>query len=95
MQCQALPPDADLARQRRVVEAFFAATRAPFARPALITGSAGVTVVVDGKPMSIMAFTVVAGKVAATDVIAGPERLRGFGLAGAEARARAPVLAPE
>ncbi|MFD9354095.1 RNA polymerase sigma factor SigJ [Streptomyces sp. NPDC060031] len=58
---------------------------APFARPALINGAAGVTVVVEGRPMSIMAFTVVAGKILAIDVIADPERLRGFGLVGADA----------
>ncbi|MEV6953431.1 sigma-70 family RNA polymerase sigma factor [Streptomyces sp. NPDC051183] len=60
---------------------------APFARPALINGAAGVTVVVEGRPMSIMAFIVADGKILAIDVIADPHRLRGFGLADADADA--------
>ena len=35
--------------------------------------------------MSIMAFTVVDGKILAIDVIADPDRLRGFDLVGAVA----------
>jgi RNA polymerase sigma factor (sigma-70 family) len=48
---------------------------APFARPALVNGAAGVVVVVNGRPMSVMAFTVVDGLAVAIDVIADPERL--------------------
>jgi RNA polymerase sigma-70 factor (ECF subfamily) len=112
-------PDPDLARQREVVDAFFAAARdgdfdalvavlhpdvvvrsetpagraerrgaevvarqamsfahlAPYVRPALINGAAGVVVTPEGRPFSVMAFTVVDGKVVAIDAIADPERL--------------------
>jgi RNA polymerase sigma-70 factor, ECF subfamily len=116
-------PDTDLARQRQVVEAFFAATRdgdfdalvallapdavmrgdggtarpgftklirgardvaaqaltgawiSPFARPALVNYAAGAVAVRNGRPLSVMAFTVTGGKIAAIDVIADPDRL--------------------
>jgi RNA polymerase sigma-70 factor (ECF subfamily) len=47
----------------------------PFARPALVNGSAGVLVAADGRPISVMAFTVGGGRVVAIDVLADPERL--------------------
>ena len=116
-------PDPDLARQREVVDAFFAAARsgdfealvavldpdvvlradggasrsrptvelrsprevaaqatlasrlAPHARAALVNGTPGVVVVVNGKPFSIMAFTVTGGRIAEIDVLYDPERL--------------------
>jgi RNA polymerase sigma-70 factor (ECF subfamily) len=122
-------PDADLAGQRRVVDAFFAAARdgdfealvavldpdvvsrsdggalrpqataivrgarevaaraltfarlAPFVRPALVNGAAGVVVGPRGEPFSVMGFTVVGGKVVEIDAIADPERLRDLDLA--------------
>jgi RNA polymerase sigma-70 factor, ECF subfamily len=117
-------PDPDVARQRAVVDAFFAAARGgdfdalvavldpdvvlrsdagptrPSAtvlvrgasevasraisfslpgatlRPVLVNGAAGVVVVVDGQPFSVMGFTVTDGKVAAIDVLSDPERIR-------------------
>jgi RNA polymerase sigma-70 factor (ECF subfamily) len=120
---QSSPPDPDLARQREVVDAFFAAARdgdfdalvavlhpevvlrsdgglarprftvvidgarevasqaltygrlSPFVRPAVINGAAGVVVAAQGKPMSVMAFTVTDGKITAIDVLVDPERL--------------------
>jgi RNA polymerase sigma factor (sigma-70 family) len=117
-------PNADLPRQRLVVDAFFAAARGgdfealvalldpdvvlrsdggmavptasavvrgaeavagraimfsrpgALVRPAVVNGAAGVVVMVDGQPFSIMGFTVVEGKVAAIDVLADPDRLR-------------------
>jgi RNA polymerase sigma factor (sigma-70 family) len=45
-------------------------------RPALVNGAAGVVVVVDGRPFSVMGFTVTDGKIVAIDVLADPERLR-------------------
>ncbi|MBP0449896.1 sigma-70 family RNA polymerase sigma factor [Kitasatospora sp. RG8] len=49
---------------------------APYARPALINGAAGVVVIgADGRPVSIMAFTVVDGTIAAIDVLTDQERL--------------------
>jgi RNA polymerase sigma factor (sigma-70 family) len=116
-------PDPDLARQREVVDAFFAASRdgdiaalvsvldpdvvvrsdggaarprlnlvlrgpqsvagqaltssrlSAFVRPALVNGAAGAVVIADGRPLSVMAFTVAGGKIAAIDVLADPERL--------------------
>ncbi|MEU9803212.1 RNA polymerase sigma factor SigJ [Streptomyces sp. NPDC051000] len=48
----------------------------PFARPALVNGTAGVMVAMDGRRLSVMAFTVVGGKIVAIDVLADPERLK-------------------
>ena len=121
-------PDRDLARQREVVDAFFAASRngdlaalvavlapdvvlrsdggpgrpvasvffqgaqevagnavtygvlAPFARPAFVNGAPGVVVVPRREPVSIMAFTIVDGKIASIDVLADPDRLRALDL---------------
>ncbi|MFL6051639.1 MAG: RNA polymerase sigma factor SigJ [Actinoallomurus sp.] len=129
---QAPAPEPDLARQRDVVAAFFAAARdgdfealvavldpdvvlrsdggtararhtavisgarsvaaqaitfgrlAPHARPALVNGAAGVVVVANGRPLSVMAFTVTDGRIAAIDVLADPERLGGLDLAVAD-----------
>jgi RNA polymerase sigma factor (sigma-70 family) len=117
-------PDADLARQREVVDAFFAAARggdfdalvavlhpdvvlrsdggagrpsatvevhgaenvanramtfaglSPYVRPALVNGVAGVVVAPRGVPFSVIAFTVVEGRIAAIDALADPDRLR-------------------
>jgi RNA polymerase sigma factor (sigma-70 family) len=120
---QAPAPDRDLARQRTVVDAFFAAARDgdfdalvavlhpdvvlrsdggtkrtaltgvtrgaeavagqavtfgrlfPFLRPALVNGNAGVVVATPARLLSVMAFTVTDGRVAAIDVLSDPERL--------------------
>ncbi|MFB9239777.1 RNA polymerase sigma factor SigJ [Plantactinospora siamensis] len=53
----------------------------PFARPVLVNGAAGVVVSAAGRPLSVMAFTVVDGRIAGIDVIADPDRLAGLGLA--------------
>lgn len=116
-------PDRDLARQRRAVDAFFAASRdgdlealvavlhpgvvlrsdggalrpqqtsvlsgastvaaqavtygelSPFVRPVLVNGAAGVAVIVEGRLLSVMAFTVRDERIVAIDVLADPERL--------------------
>ena len=52
----------------------------PFARPALINGAAGVVVAAHGRPLSVMAFTVTAGRIAAIDVLADPARLQALDL---------------
>jgi RNA polymerase sigma factor (sigma-70 family) len=49
---------------------------APFARPALVNGAAGLVTVREGLPLSVMGFTVVRGKIAEIDVLADPERLQ-------------------
>ena len=117
-------PDADLIRQREVVDAFLAAARegdfeallavldedvllradygsaragasrlirgaravaqgaiafsrlAPFARPVLVNGAAGIVAVREGQPLSVMGFTVVRAKIVEIDVLADPERMR-------------------
>jgi RNA polymerase sigma factor (sigma-70 family) len=123
VQGEAPAPDPDLARQREVVDAFFAAAHegdfealvavldpdvvlradggvgrpeitavvhgaeavarrasryahlAPYVRPALINGVAGVVVTPRGRPFSVMAFTVRNGKVVAIDALSDPARL--------------------
>ena len=54
---------------------------APFARPALVNGAAGLVTVREGHPLSVMGFTVVHGKIAEIDVLADPERLQRLDLA--------------
>ena len=114
-------PDADVAVQRSVVDAFVAAARdgdflgllavldaeivlrvdggalgasvevrgaeqvarraQSFSRlsllrlPILVNGAAGILCMLDGKPFSVMAFTVHSGKIAAIDILADPERV--------------------
>ncbi|MCX4822643.1 RNA polymerase sigma factor SigJ [Streptomyces sp. NBC_01142] len=80
-----LRSDGGLARPRQTVVISGARTVAgqaitfgqlsPFARPALINGAAGVVVAADGRPLSVMGFTVADGKILAIDVLADPERL--------------------
>ena len=54
---------------------------APFVQPVLVNGVAGVLVAPEGKPFSVMAFTVAGGKVVAIDVLADPARLERLELA--------------
>src|SRR5262249_2649989 len=49
--------------------------------PALINGAAGVVVILAGRPLALMAFTVANGKVAAIDVLWDPDRLADLDLA--------------
>ena len=113
-------PDPDLARQRQVVDAFFAAARAgdfdalvqvldPDVRlradygpgrepgvfsgvravaklarvprgaqlhPALVNGTPGAVITRNGRPFSVLAFTVVGGKIVQIDGIRDPDRVR-------------------
>ena len=118
-------PDPDLARQREVVDAFLAASRAgdfdallevldpdvvfridtggtpprarppivgaeavarqvlergsrfaPFARPAIVNGTAGVVVAPEGRPFAVVGFTVAGGRIVEIDLVADPEKLR-------------------
>ncbi len=124
-------PDADLALQREVVDAFLAAARAgdfdallaildpdvvfrrdlgeratevtppvvgaletarevlrtaplyaSAARPAVVNGSAGLVFAPRGRPLGVVGFTVVGGRIAEIDVIADSEKLRGLPAAG-------------
>ena len=56
-------------------QARLARTMAPYVQRVLINGAPGAFVVKDGRPISLMSFTVVDGKVASIEVILDPERL--------------------
>ncbi|MFE9634084.1 sigma-70 family RNA polymerase sigma factor [Streptomyces sp. NPDC006463] len=45
------------------------------AHPALVNGTPGVVAVSQGRPLSVMAFTIVDGKITALDILTDPERL--------------------
>jgi RNA polymerase sigma factor (sigma-70 family) len=129
VRASAAVPDADLAHQRKVVDAFLAAARdgdlgalvavldpdvvvradwggvpagasrmvrgaravaeqalafarrAPFARPALVNGAAGVVADTGGRLLAVMGFTVRRGKIVEIDILADPARLRRLDLA--------------
>jgi RNA polymerase sigma factor (sigma-70 family) len=49
---------------------------APFARPVLVNGAAGLVTAPKGRPVSVMGFTVVRGRIAEIDILADPARLR-------------------
>jgi len=49
-------------------------------RPAVVNGVAGVVVVRDGQPFSVLRFTVVDGRITAIDVVTSADRLRRIGL---------------
>ncbi len=128
---QAPVPDRDVSRQRKAVEAFFAAAQdgdltglmtvlhpdvvlrsdggralqqvsgvldgadevaagavtygrlSPYVRPALVNGAAGVVVIREGRPLSVMAFCVIEDRIVAIDVLADPDRLARLGLVAA------------
>ena len=65
-----------VARQALMGLASSLARPAVHLRPALVNGAAGVVVTMGGQPITVMGFTVAAGKIVAIDAIADPERLR-------------------
>jgi len=80
-----LRADGGRARARRTVvvrgarnvagQAVTAGRLAPFVRPALVNGTAGAVVVAAGRVLTVMAFTVVAGKIVTIEVLQDPARL--------------------
>ena len=50
---------------------------ARFARPALVNGTAGLVVAHGARPISVVGFTVVGGRIVAIDIIADPHKLDG------------------
>ena len=54
---------------------------AQVARPALVNGAAGLVAAAGGRPISVLAFTVVGGTIVEIDILADPERLRRLDLA--------------
>jgi RNA polymerase sigma-70 factor (ECF subfamily) len=55
---------------------YFGSRLGPFARPALVNGAAGIVAAPDGRPVSVLGFTVTRGKIVEIDILADPERLR-------------------
>jgi ketosteroid isomerase-like protein len=53
-------------------------------RPALVNGAAGVVVIADGRPVSVMGFTVRRGRIAEIDSLLDPERLDRLDLTAVE-----------
>jgi RNA polymerase sigma factor (sigma-70 family) len=51
------------------------------ARPVLVNGAAGLVAAPDGRPYSVLGFTVRDGRIAEIDILADPRRLRRLGLA--------------
>lgn len=80
-----LRSDGGLARPRYTVElrgtetiaaqATLAKQLAPFARPAIVNGTAGVVTIAGGRVLSVMTFTVVNDKVVTIEVLNDPDRL--------------------
>jgi RNA polymerase sigma-70 factor (ECF subfamily) len=56
----------------------------PFARPALVNGSAGIVAAPGGRPVSVLGFTVTRGRIIEIDILANPERLSRLDLAAPE-----------
>ena len=52
------------------------AQRAPYGRPVLVNGAAGVVVAAGARLIAVMGFTVTDGKITEIDILADPERLR-------------------
>jgi hypothetical protein len=49
---------------------------APYARPAIVNGNAGVVVVPATKPIAVVGFTVAGGRIVEIDLVADPVKLR-------------------
>jgi hypothetical protein len=55
---------------------------APFARAALVNGTAGFVVAPHGRPFSVIGLTITGGKIVEIDIVADPVRLSQLDLAG-------------
>ena len=62
-------------------QAVLAKRLVPFARPAVVNGSAGIVAVAAGRALAVMGFTVANGKIVGIDVLNDPERLADLDLA--------------
>jgi len=62
-------------------QAFMFRSLGPYARPALVNGAVGVVVAPEGKPFSVLGFTVSGGKIVEIDAIGDPDRLARLDLA--------------
>jgi RNA polymerase sigma factor (sigma-70 family) len=65
---------------RQAAKGFRLIFGAPAAKvhPVLVNGSAGVVVIMDGQPFTVISFTVADGKISGIDAIADPGRVRGL-----------------
>ena len=59
---------------------------APAARSVLVNGAAGAVVLRDGRPYSVIAFTVSGGRIREMDILADPVRLAGLDLSFVDGR---------
>ncbi|WP_344281547.1 RNA polymerase sigma factor SigJ [Actinomadura napierensis] len=59
----------------------FRRAAAPASRPALVNGTAGVVNLQDGRPVSVLSFTVAGDRIVAIDILADPARLKDLDLA--------------
>jgi RNA polymerase sigma-70 factor, ECF subfamily len=59
----------------------YARRMARFAQPALVNGTAGLVVAVQGRPFAVLGFTVSSGKIVEIDILADPDRLSQLDLA--------------
>ena len=55
--------------------AVLGAKLAPYLQPALINGAAGAVTIINGKPISVLSFTVVGDRIVGIDILMDPERL--------------------
>ena len=62
-------------------QAFMFRSLGPYAQPALVNGAVGVVVAPEGKPFSVLGFTVAGGKIVEIDAIGDPDRLERLDLA--------------
>ena len=53
---------------------------APFARPAIVNGAAGLVVVPGRRPIAVVGFTSAEGRIVEIDMIADPDKLRALEL---------------
>jgi RNA polymerase sigma-70 factor (ECF subfamily) len=67
--------------ERVAAQALMFAGPSRLLRPALVNGAAGVVVTVDGRPVSVMDFTVAGGRIVAIDALGDPQRLSRLDLA--------------
>src|SRR5438093_10612118 len=51
---------------------------APFARPAIVNGAAGLVIVPVSEAIAVVGFTVAGGRIAEIDLVADPQKLRGL-----------------
>ena len=79
---EARPGATFVLRRSRVVagSALRFAQLSAFVRPALVNGTAGVVVAPQGRPFSVMAFTVRDGRIIEINSLADPNRLRQLNL---------------